>query len=1026
MGLRGLFIGIDHHASNHINQLAFAKRDAIALHALFTDTLGKGGILLTDEEATRTSIERYLKELTTVSREDIVVITFSGHGTQTHELVAYDADPGDLPASCLSLSGLTDVIGRVTARQTICILDCCFSGGIGAKVLRVESVPRNLASTESYIEHLSGRGRLILTASTAAEPAWENHKLGHGLLTYYLLEALQGAEEVRQAGKISVYKLLEYVTQRVISGSKQLGKLQHPCLRGELDGELTWPIFKPGPIFAATFPEHTRVPVSKNIGSLSAYGFPEGLLHAWAGSIPELNQLQVDAINEFHLLDGDNLVVSAPTSSGKTMVGELAALKGSLERKRAFFLLPMRALVGDKYEHFNRTYGEFGLKTIRATGEISDDIPALMRGQYDICLMTYEKFTALVLGNSHILDQVGTIIVDEVQMVADETRGANLEFLLTLFKIRRNQGSQPQLVLLSAVIGDTNGLERWLGARLLRRNDRPVPLSEGVICADGSFRYLNPSGEEKRERYIERNWGKGTSQDWVIPLVRKLMGEGKQVIVFRETKGLTTGCAAYLARDLGLRAAQGALDSLPKGDLSKAAEALRNVLTGGVAFHNADLDREERRVIEEKYREPDSTLRVIVATTTLAMGVNTPAAAVVVVGLDHPGSKPYSVAEYKNMVGRAGRLGYAEEGVSFTIAISEHDEHRIWTQYVQGTIEDLQSRFLDSDPRSLIVRVLASVPGGAGLSGEEIVAFVESSFGAFQQSQISHNWKWGQDQLQHSLQELQAHDLVRPDGGRFHLTPLGRLGGEAGVEVESIIRLVEALRGLNASEINLATLIATTQLTVELDQMLFPLNRSSTEKEPQQWVRELANQNVPTSLLSLIRHRISDQHQGTLRAKKAVACLLRMTDRPLSEIEATMTRFGGGFGGAAGAIRAVASRTCDLLSTVVGVAELIHPGIELSDLQKRILVRLELGLPSASFEIAEFTGSRLARRDYLRLLASGLSSIEAIQASDDRSLLLAVDGDKEKLAVLRTAVQSHEYRRTEEAGQAPILPPPEE
>src|SRR5439155_20681163 len=108
-----------------------------------------------------------------------------------------------------------------------------------------------------------------------------------------------------------------------------------------------------------------------------------------------------------------------------------------------------------------------------------------------ICLMTYEKFTAFALGCPHVLEQAGTIVVDEVQMIADKSRGVNLEFILTLLRMRRQRGIEPQLILLSAVIGDTNGLERWLGARLLRRTERPVLLDEGIVRGDGSFRYVD-------------------------------------------------------------------------------------------------------------------------------------------------------------------------------------------------------------------------------------------------------------------------------------------------------------------------------------------------------------------------------------------------------------------------------------------------------------------------------------------------------------------------------------------------------
>jgi helicase len=162
------------------------------------------------------------------------------------------------------------------------------------------------------------------------------------------------------------------------------------------------------------------------------------------------------------------------------------------------FLLPLKALVNDKLRHFNQVYGTFGLRTICATGDSTvDDMLPLMRGQYDICLMTYEKFAALLLSSPHILDQVGAVIINEVQMIADESRGVHLEFVLTLLRQRRQQGTEPQLIALSAVIGDTNGLEPWLGARLLRRTERPVPLDEGILRSDGSLRYLSSDTSEE-------------------------------------------------------------------------------------------------------------------------------------------------------------------------------------------------------------------------------------------------------------------------------------------------------------------------------------------------------------------------------------------------------------------------------------------------------------------------------------------------------------------------------------------------
>ena len=1001
----GVFIGIDRYASEAIRELRFAERDARALHALFSDSLGDSIELLVGETATRDEIEKRLTALSNVEPEDFVVIGFSGHGSETHELVTYDADVSDLAGSCVPLDVMTEWFKAIPARQLVCVLDCCFSGAMGAKVLQVESKPRGILSEAALLDQLAGDGRLILTASTANQPAWENPKIGHGLLTHFLLEALQGAEEVRRAGKVSVYRLLDYVTTRVVDSARQFGATQEPTLRGTLDGDLTWPVFSPGPLYRDAFPEQQRPEATPEIGSLEPHGFPPDLLAAWAESIPTLNELQQDAINEFGLLDGDHLVVSAPTSSGKTLVGELAALKGVLERKRALFLLPMKALVNDKYAEFASKYETFGLRTIRATGDINDDLPALMRGQYDVCLMTYEKCAALVLAQPHILNDVGTVVVDEVQMIIDESRGANLEFLLTLIRARRRLGTEPQIVALSAVIGDSNGLERWLSARLLRREERPVPLDEGVVRHDGTFRFLSAEdGSEKTEPLIEPVWtGKSSSQNWIIPLVKKLVGEGKSVIVFRNVRGATIGCATYLAQSLGLPPAEETIDALPTGDPSVSSGALRRTLAGGVAFHNSDLDRDERLVLESHFRDPDNNLKVIVATTTLAMGINTPAEAVIIVELDHPGATttPYAVAEYKNMVGRAGRLGYTDKGIAFAIAPDPRTEHAVWQHYVLGTPEDVLSRLFDAgtDPRNLILRTLAAgsqLAADTGMTADEIVAFIEDSFGAFQQRQSTPSWEWGKAKLEAAVAELARYRLIEDDGaGRYSLAPLGRLAGESGTDVVSLIRLVSALRDSSVG-LDDATLVALTQITTELDEIYLPINKRSKNKEPARWLGGLQQQGVATRLL---RAGAREVHIPTLRAKKATACLLWMSGRTREEIETTLMQHMRD-NAAAGPVNQVRSRTIDLLPVVISVAEILRD-VDLAERQNDLMLRLELGIPADLLPVARVLRGRLNRVEYLRLHSSDVGTLDALAKAKLAEIADLLNGDKVRAKAVR-------------------------
>lgn len=1029
MKFHGTFIGVDRYQSPDIGFLSSAVRDATALHSLFADGFGGDPVLLADADATKDNIVAELQRLANVSSdEDLVVVSFSGHGSTTHELVPYDADRSRLEDTALPLEELAKLLNQIPAVTLVCVLDCCFSGGFGAKVLVAPVQARDLEPESDLLEQIAGKGRIVLAASAPNERAYEDVALGHGLLTYQLLAALQGAPEVVSAGKIDLYKLLEHVTRRVIDTSAALRREQHPAFRGSVDGIASWPILKPGARYAAAFPERVRQPATTEVHSLEPFGLPPILLDTWAQAIPGLNALQLAAINDYGVLDGKNLLVTAPTSSGKTMVGELAALRRVTDRQRALFLLPMRALVNDKYAEFMRKYDGLGVITIRSTGEISDDNFALMSGRYDICLMTYEKFGAMVLANPHLLRQVGTIVVDEVQMLVDPSRGANLEFVLTLLKSRRTEGIAPQIICMSAVIGDTGGLERWLDGRQLRHEDRPVPLVEGVLNRAGQFRYLDEDGTVKTERVITPEWsGKDSSQDLVIPLVAKLVGEDKQVIVFREIKGETVGCAGYLSARLGLPPAQEALNALPSGDLSTSSERLRGALAGGVAFHNTDLTREERQVLEEEFRRKDTTLRVLVATTTLAMGVNTPASAVVIVGLNHPFSGAYTIAEYKNMVGRAGRLGYAERGESYVIGSRGLDDHRIWSHYVIGKPEDVKSVFLSqaTDHRTQMLRTLAALQPGAdgSVEAELLISFLESCFGAFQQRQINPTWNWGRNNILATLQELLRHQLIETVGSdRYRLTDLGRFAGEGGVFVDSIIRLVAVLRPLTTAA-NSTTLITAAQVTCELDEVYIPFAKKAKFTEHQRWPRQLAHQQVAPQVQNMLHIGGVDHLAGPMRAKKAMACLLYASNMPLSTIERHLTQHQLG-DGAAGAVRAVADRTRDLLPAVIRVFTFLHPDVAVDDVAERTMARLELGLPVELVELGIVFGAALTRAQYLSLLEHGLTTPDQFETADNTTLTDYLDLTKARVVALQTLPQ--ERKRQQDDALTPLLSVPTE
>jgi len=983
---RGLHIGIDRYADPRVQWLSGAVRDAEALHALFADTLGEEAVLLTDDGATAATIRAALAALaTTAADDDVIVITYAGHGSQDHFLIPHDGDVSRIQETCISLDELADLVSAIPGETLFCALDCCFSGGLGARIFSTGLTPRMAAAgaTVDALERFTGDGRVVLTAAADDQPAMESVRHGHGLLTFRLMEALQGAPEVRQGDQVNLYQVIEYVTRHVEADAAQMGHLQTPTMRGRLDGAPLWPVLMPGPLYAERFPERVRQPATSELTSLEPFGLPPAVLDAWAGSISGLNELQLSAINDYGVLDGENLVVTAPTSSGKTMIGELAALKNAQTRQRAIFLLPMRALVNDKFDQFTRLYGPAGIRTIRATGEHTDNVPELLRGQFDIALLTYETYSALLLGNPHVLDLAAVVIIDEAQMLTDRSRGSVLELLLTLLNERRGLTGVPQIITLSAVVGDIRGLDRWLGGRNLHWGRRPVPLVEGVIDYNGDYHHLDEAeAEQTTAGFVQPLYADG-SRRLLIPLVQRLLSEGKKVVVFRESKPESIAFAVLHSQSLGLPALPD-IDLESLGELSSSSRTLQRVLNAGVAFHNADLSRDERRVIEETFRDPDSGLKVISATPTLAMGVNTPAAAVAIVGLAHPGPvpTPYSVAEYKNMVGRAGRLGYTERGESYLIPSKTLDPARGWSAYVRGTLEDLRSQLVpDGDPRTLMLRVLASYPPDVtGIITEAaVIGILDASFAAFQAREGGQS-QWDSDQLTRSFGQLVAANLIQTDGEGFRLTELGRFAGESGVHVDSIIRLVHGLRG-SVGQLNSVGLIAAAQLTNELNDIYLPINAKGKNTEIPRWPNFLGQQGTPWNLIQVLQQTSRDARQVTTRAKRASAAVLWVTGMPIEEIEQYLNQHMYNRSGLAGTVRSVADRTRDLLPAVAAVVRSLDPAQAVDTLVARTMLRLELGIPADLVDLAEVLTTFLTRPQWMRLETAGLVTIPAIETA---------------------------------------------
>jgi len=262
----------------------------------------------------------------------------------------------------------------------------------------------------------------------------------------------------------------------------------------------------------------------------------------------------------------------------------------------------------------------------------------------------------------------------------------------------------------------------------------------------------------------------------IVPLLQRLVAAGERVIVFRNTRGPAGGCAEYLAEALGLPPAQSALDALPANDLSETSLRLRRSLQGGVAFHTSDLSREERIVVESAFRRADGGVPVLVATSTVAAGVNTPASTVVIVenGFRGAGGEtPYTVAQYKNMAGRAGRLGFESQGKAILLADNALEADKLYRRYVLGSPEPVVSSFDERHPETWILRLLAQIPG---LPRAAVADLVVNTFGGHQALRRDPSWRDTIAQRAEAIvARMVADGLAEQEGDTLRLTLLGRL-----------------------------------------------------------------------------------------------------------------------------------------------------------------------------------------------------------------------------------------------------------
>ena len=459
--------------------------------------------------------------------------------------------------------------------------------------------------------------------------------------------------------------------------------------------------------------------------------------------ISTLLPIQAISVENGLISEYKDQLIMAPTSGGKTLVGELAGVSRVLNHKKdkMLYLVPIVALANIRTEEFRAKYSPLNLKVIRRVGEsilnkkVKDNIEKLLDA--DIIIATYEAIDYILRsGNKEKLGDIGTIIVDEIQTLIDPERGFLLDgFIARLKSIYKDT----QYLYLSATLGEPNTLAKKLDCVLIQYNNRPVPIERHLMLA------LN---ESIKHRYIAKLIRHAFS-------TKSEFGFKGQSIVFTNTRKKCESITNYL-QNRGIR----------------------------VKAYHSGLTSEERKVIESEFQ--NQRISGVIATAALAAGVDLPTRQVIFECLAM-GIKWLTVAEFEQMLGRAGRLKKHEKGFAYVLVEPgkiyspkmKITEENIAIKLLNGKIKDFE---LDPNENRSITELLAFISMfNQGIEKEKIYEYAD----------LLINQEYDITQF---LKKLNAIKLIRIKENFIHkVTRLGQAISKSFLTIDECLEIIDKL-----------------------------------------------------------------------------------------------------------------------------------------------------------------------------------------------------------------------------------------
>jgi helicase len=431
-------------------------------------------------------------------------------------------------------------------------------------------------------------------------------------------------------------------------------------------------------------------------------------------------------------MNGNNILVTTPTSSGKTLIGLMGMINILNKGKKVVYLTPLKALATEKFNEFKiiKNLSCFKNRKINiaiSTGDYDSYGTELI--DKDIIILTNEKMDSILRHDVKWIFDVGLFIIDEIHLLTERERGPALEIILTKIKL---MPQKPQIIAISATVSNSDEVADWLRCEQIQSNWRPTELIEGV------YNYGKVTMNNGTAFEINNTGIVDKSNSGIISLaIDSITNDGGQSLVFAETRKRTVSLAKktseivskFLDKSSKLSAHKIGVEILKQGDDTELNRTLSSTVTKGVGFHHAGLGIKSRQIVESAFR--NGIIKILFATPTLAAGVNLPARRVVIASIfrydyEYGGNIPLSILQYKQLCGRAGRPAYDKYGEAIIIADSRTNPEDLYNHFVLGEPEPIVSQLMNES--ALRVHVLGVVASRPKILKSELLYFFDETF----------------------------------------------------------------------------------------------------------------------------------------------------------------------------------------------------------------------------------------------------------------------------------------------------------